>query len=271
MVANYLRGGAAVNVLAKRAGATVRVVDLGVAHLPADLENRENLISHTIRPGTWNFVDGPAMTRDEAYRAVQVGLDLAERWVGSEGFRVVALGEMGIGNTTTAAALAAALTGADVERVVGRGTGVDDLGLERKRALVAAALARHADAGLDTWEWLTRVGGFEILGLAGLAIGAARQRALVVLDGLISSVAGLIAARLCPDVSGSFVAAHMGTEPGHRVVLEALGLRPLFDLELRLGEATGAALALPMIAASADILRDMATFDSAGVSGPKSG
>jgi nicotinate-nucleotide--dimethylbenzimidazole phosphoribosyltransferase len=266
MVANYLRQGAAVNVLAKRAGAAVRVVDLGVAHLPAQLAGRDGFVSRPIRPGTSSFLDGPAMTREEAYRAVHVGLDLSERWVGREGFRVVALGEMGIGNTTTAATLAAALTGAAVEDVVGRGTGLDDLQLERKRALVASALARHAAAGNDTWEWLARVGGFEILGLAGLAIGSVGRRALVVLDGLISSVAGLIGARLCPAVTGSFVAAHVGTEPGHRVVLDSLGLRPLLELQLRLGEGTGAALALPLIAAAADILRDMATYESAGVS-----
>jgi nicotinate-nucleotide--dimethylbenzimidazole phosphoribosyltransferase len=270
MVANYLRGGAAVNVLARRAGAPVRVVDLGVAHPvhPVETEVCAALLSHPIRRGTWNFLDGPAMTRDEAFRAVQVGLDLAEQWISREGFRVVALGEMGIGNTTTAATLAAALTGAPVEQMVGRGTGIDDDTLDRKRALVAAALARHGDAGSDIWEWLARVGGFEILGLAGLAVGAAAARALVVLDGLISSVAGLVAARLCPAVAGSLLAAHLGTEPGHRVVLDQLGLRPLFDLELRLGEGSGAALALPIVASAADLLRDMATFESAGVSGP---
>jgi nicotinate-nucleotide--dimethylbenzimidazole phosphoribosyltransferase len=271
MVANYLRGGAAANVLARRAGATVRVVDLGVASPLPDIEASEALISRPIRPGTWSFLDGPAMTRDEAHQAVQVGLELADRWVGGEGFRLVAMGEMGIGNTTTAATLAAALTGAGVEQVVGRGTGVDDHGLERKRAVVARALAKHSDSGLDVWDWITRVGGFEILGLAGLAIGAAGRGALVVLDGLISSVAGLIAARLCPAVAGSLVAAHLGTEPGHRVVLDALGLRPLLALDLRLGEGTGAALALPMIAAAADLLRDMATFESAGVAGPSDG
>ena len=163
------------------------------------------------------------MTRDEAFRAVRVGLDLAEDWTRREGFRVVALGEMGIGNTTTAAALITALTGAPADRVVGRGTGVDDPGYLRKCRAVAAAVARHAVGIDDAWDWLARVGGFEILGLAGLAIGAARNRALVVLDGLISGAAGLIAARLCPNVLGSLVAAHLGPEPGHRVVLDDVG------------------------------------------------
>jgi nicotinate-nucleotide--dimethylbenzimidazole phosphoribosyltransferase len=268
MVANYLRGGAAINVLARRAGASVRVADLGVARLPAGLESSSSFVSRPIGPGTANFLDGPAMSRNEAFRAVQTGLDLAGGWVGADGVRVVALGEMGIGNTTSASALAAALTGAAADRVVGRGTGVDDAGYGRKLAAVGRALDRHGAEARDTWDWLSRVGGFEILGLAGLAIGAARLRALVVLDGLISSVAGLVAARLCPAVQGSLVASHVGPEPGHRVVLDAMGLRPLFDLGLRLGEGTGAALALPMIASAADILRDMATFDEAGVSGP---
>jgi nicotinate-nucleotide--dimethylbenzimidazole phosphoribosyltransferase len=267
MVANYLAGGAAVNVLARRVGVAVRVIDLGVAHLPAGLADDPNLISRPIRPGTSSFLDGPAMSHAEAYRAVEVGLELAEGWAARDGLRVLALGEMGIGNTTTAAALTAALTGAAPDQVVGRGTGVDDPGLVRKRAAVDWALRLHGIACRDVWDWLACVGGFEILGLAGLAIGAARARVLVVLDGFISGVAGLIAARLCPAALGSMVAAHLSPEPGHRIVLEHLGLRPLLDLGLRLGEGTGAALAIPLIASAADLLRDMATFDSAGVSG----
>jgi nicotinate-nucleotide--dimethylbenzimidazole phosphoribosyltransferase len=268
MVANYLRGGAAVNVLARRAGADVRVVDLGVAHRAEVLGPREGLIERAIGPGTRNFLDEPAMTCAQAFDAVGAGLELGQRWAGREGYRVIALGEMGIGNSTTAAALIAALTGAPATAVVGRGTGVGDEVYRRKCAVVAAGLKRH-DAGSGPgaiWNWLARVGGFEILGLAGLALGAAEHHALVVLDGLISSVAGLIAVRLCPAVRGALVAAHLGPEPGHRVVLETLGLAPLLDLGLRLGEGTGATLAFPLIAAAADILREMATFDSAGVS-----
>jgi nicotinate-nucleotide--dimethylbenzimidazole phosphoribosyltransferase len=268
MVANYLRGGAAVNVLARRVGAAVRVVDLGVAHPPQDLGSHEALHAHPIRPGTANFLLEPAMTRAEAFEAFQVGLELAEQWTRREGFHVVALGEMGIGNTTTASTLVAALTGAPVDRVVGRGTGISDVVYRRKCQVVASALERHGRAVGDPWDWLARVGGFEILGLAGLAVGAARHRALVVLDGLISGTAGLIAAQLCPNLSGSLLAAHRSPEPGHRVVLDALGLTPLLELGLRLGEGTGAALALPLVAAAADLLRDMATFDEAGVAGP---
>jgi len=269
MVANYLRGGAAVNVLARRAGADVRVVDLGIAHRPSQLRPHEHgsLLEHPIAPGTRNFLHGPAMTRRQAFAAVRIGLDLGERWAGREGYRVLLLGEMGIGNTTTAAALIAALTGADPSTVVGRGTVVTDAAYRRKCQVVAEALQRHVQAISDLWDCLACLGGFEILGLAGLAIAAARNRALVVLDGLISTTAGLIATRLCPAVAASLLAAHIGPEPGHRIALDALGLSPLLDLGLRLGEGTGATLALPLIASAADILCDMATFESAGVSG----
>jgi nicotinate-nucleotide--dimethylbenzimidazole phosphoribosyltransferase len=269
MVANYQRGGAAINVLARRAGADVRVVDLGVAHRAELARPDACFLDHAIARGTRNFLDEPAMTRAQALAAVGAGLALGQRWAGREGYRVIALGEMGIGNSTTAATLIAALTGAPASAVAGRGTGPSDEGIRRKRAAIAMALERHRpEPGPDeVWDWLARVGGFEILGLAGLALGAAQHQALVVLDGLISSAAGLIALRLCPALHGSLLAAHVGPEPGHRIALEAIGLLPLFDLGLRLGEGTGAALALPIVAAAADILREMATFESAGVSG----
>ncbi len=267
MVANYVRGGAAVNVLARRAGAIVRVADLGVKHLPAGLTDHDSLATCPIAGGTANFLERPAMSRVEAYRAIEAGLALGDRWIRDD-IRVVALGEMGIGNTTTAAALIAALTGASARDVVGRGTGVDDHRWEHKRGIVADALEFHAPHCDDLWDWIARVGGFEILGLAGLALSAASKGVLVVLDGVISTTAGLIAARLCPSIRGHFLAAHLGPEPGHRVALDALALIPILNLELRLGEGTGAALALPIIAAAGDLLRDMATFESAGISGP---
>jgi nicotinate-nucleotide--dimethylbenzimidazole phosphoribosyltransferase len=270
MVANYLHGGAAVNVLARRAGADVRVVDLGVASLPTAVIGNERLGSHPIAAGTKNFLHEPAMSRDEAFRAVLVGLRLGDQWTRRDGFRVVALGEMGIGNTTSASALLAALTGAPVEQVVGRGTGVDDEGYLRKCRVIVEALALHGQGVDDLWDSLARLGGFEILGLAGLALGAVRNKALIVLDGLISTVAGLIAVRLCPALQGALVASHVGPEPGHRIALAEIGLTPMLDLGLRLGEGTGAVLALPLIASAADLLRDMATFDSAGISGPSS-
>lgn len=268
MVANYLHGGAAVNVLARRAGAAVRVVDLGVASLPKDLVGHDQLEAHPIATGTRNFLLEPAMTREQAFQSVRVGLQLAERWTGHDGYRVVALGEMGIGNTTSSSALLAALTQAPVDRVVGRGTGLDDAGYLRKCRVIDEALAIHGPKFVDVWDLLSRLGGFEILGLAGLALGATRNRALVVLDGLISTVAGLIAVRLCPSIKGFLVASHVGPEPGHRIALTEIGITPLLDLGLRLGEGTGAVLALPLIASAADLLREMATFDSAGVSGP---
>lgn len=228
----------------------------------------DGLISRPIRPGTSNFADGPAMTRAEAFQAFNVGLELADRWARSEGYRIIALGEMGIGNSTTAAALVAALTGAEAGAVTGRGTGIDEETWIRKRDMIDWALRLHGPACHDLWDWLSRIGGFEIIGLAGLAIGAAGAGAAVVLDGLISTAAGLVAARLCPAVVGFLIAAHRGAEPGQVNALRALGLEPILDLGLRLGEGSGAALALPMIASSADILREMATFDEAGVSGP---
>ncbi len=270
MVANYVRGGAAVNVLARRAGAAVRVVDLGVANPLGFPLTAAGFHSRPVRAGTSNFLAGPAMTRAEAFQAFRVGIELGARWVDDEGFRVVALGEMGIGNSTTAAALIAAMTGAEVHDVVGRGTGIDERGLARKRSVVTQAVALHQRDAADDWDLFARLGGFEILGLAGLAVAAARGRALVVLDGLISTAAGLIAATLCPAVLGSLVASHVGPEPGQTIALRALGLRPLLDLGLRLGEGTGATLALPLIASAADLLRDMATFESAGISGPES-
>ena len=268
MVANYLHGGAAVNVLARRAGAAVRVVDLGVASLPEGLVGHDQLESHPIAAGTRNFLLEPAMTRDEAFRSVLVGIRLAEQWAERDGYRVVALGEMGIGNTTASSALLAALTRSPVDCVVGRGTGVDDEGYLRKCRVIDESLALHRPKVTDVWDLLARLGGFEILGLAGLALGAARSRTLIVLDGLISTVAGLIAVRLCPSIKDFLVASHVGPEPGHRIALAEIGIAPLLDLGLRLGEGTGAVLALPLIASAADILRDMATFDSAGISGP---
>jgi nicotinate-nucleotide--dimethylbenzimidazole phosphoribosyltransferase len=273
MLAGFLRGGAAVNVLARRAGAEVRVVDLGVASPPVGLDGHPSFVSRPIGRGTANLLHGPAMGRRDAIAAVEAGVALGDRWARDDGSRVIALGEMGIGNSTTAAALVAALTGAPARTVVGPGTGVAGARLDRKREVIAAAIERQNTAAklnpiVDLWQCLAGLGGFEILGLAGLAIAAARHRALVVLDGFISTTAGLVASRLCPAVRGSLLAAHLSPEPGHRIALRELGLTPLFDLGLRLGEGSGAALALPLIASAADILRDMATFESAGVAGP---
>ena len=246
MLANFAAGGAAVCVLARRADAELRVFDLGVGSPTADISA------------------GPAMSRERAAECVARGRRVAEELV-AEGFGLVALGEMGIGNTTSAAALAARLLGADPAAVVGRGTGVDDAGLARKVAVVRRALAANEDD--DALGTLARLGGFEIAFLAGVAIGASARAVVVLLDGFITGVAALVAERLSAGARSAMVAAHLSPEPGHRLVLDALELEPLLDLGLRLGEGSGAALALPLIQASLAILDEMATFESAGVSG----
>jgi nicotinate-nucleotide--dimethylbenzimidazole phosphoribosyltransferase len=264
MVANFLAGGAAINVLADRAGARVFIVDMGVRHLPRQLAVHPQLLHRSIRPGTCNFLEGPAMSAEDACTALGVGIDLATMFA-DQGIDAVGLGEMGIGNTTAASALTAALTGCPAERVVGRGTGIDDRRLQHKVRVVERALGLHKPSTLGPLEAAAALGGLEIVGLAGLALGAARSRMAVVLDGFISSTAGLLAARLCPQVRDYLLAAHQSVEPGHRVVLDALGLIPLLDLQLRLGEGTGSVLALHLLGSAADIMQHMATFESAGV------
>jgi nicotinate-nucleotide--dimethylbenzimidazole phosphoribosyltransferase len=271
MVANFLAGGAAINVLARRAGAQVVVVDMGMRTPPPLLALRApvTLIADLcVARGTDNFLHGPAMSRDAAERALAAGRRVVAEQLAPRGVRLVALGEMGIGNTTSASALTAALTGRAASAVTGRGTGVDDAGWQRKVDVIERSLQRHFPDGtgsVDPLTALSAVGGLEIAGLAGAALEAAARRMVVVLDGFISSVAGLIAARLDANVRGYLVAGHRSVEAGHRAVLEALDLQPLLDMSLRLGEGTGAALALNLIHGAADIMRDMATFHSAGV------
>jgi len=238
MVANFEAGGAAINVLARRAGAELRVVDAGVGQ------------------GTANMLERPAMTAEEAANALADGEALAAEL----DVDVVGLGEMGIGNTTSAAALTAAFLGLDPALVCGRGTGLDDEGVARKIDVVRRAVALHVDA-----DPLAALGGFEIAFLAGLAIGSARRRRVVLLDGFITGAAALAAIRIEPGVRDVLIASHRSPEPGHAHVLDALGLEPLLDLGLRLGEGSGAALALPLLQASIAILAEMATFESAGV------
>lgn len=264
MVANFLRGGAAINVLARRVKARVLVVDMGIrepGRLQGFHQHADFLANLAIAPGTANFLHGPAMTRDQAWQAVNAGRQVIADHLAD--MRVVCLGEMGIGNTTCASAIAAALLNRDAAAVTGRGTALDDAGWKNKVAVVQQALARHFyDQNMvEPLHALTCVGGFEIAGLAGAALEAAARRKVVILDGFISSVAGLVAARLAPAARNYFIASHQSVEAGHRAVLEALDLQPLLDLGLRLGEGSGAALALGLVHAAADILRDMATFD----------
>jgi nicotinate-nucleotide--dimethylbenzimidazole phosphoribosyltransferase len=246
MLANFEAGGAAVCVLGRAAGARLLVVDVGVG-----------------RP-TGNIALGPAMAEDDTRRLVQEG-DACAGELEAEGIGIVALGEMGIANSTVAAALAAGLLDVGPERVCGRGTGVDDEGLARKVAAVRRALAVNRVGRDDPIAVLAALGGPELAFLCGVAVGAAARRMVVVLDGFISSVAGLVASRIAPGALEAMIAAHLSPEPGHRLVLDDLGLEPLLDLGLRLGEGSGAALSLPLLHASLAVLEEMATFEAAGV------
>jgi nicotinate-nucleotide--dimethylbenzimidazole phosphoribosyltransferase len=253
MVANFAAGGAAVNVLARQAGARLIVVDAGIA-VPFE---HESVRSVRLGAGTANLAEGPAMTAEQVRRGLEAGKEFADELRDVD---VVGLGDMGIGNTTSASALTAALLGVDASLVCGRGTGLDDAGVARKVETVRRALA--VNSGTDP---LTALGGFEIVFLAGLALGCAANRTAVLLDGFITTASALAATRIDPAVREVLIASHRSPEPGHALVLEALGLEPLLDLELRLGEGSGAALALPLLRASVAILEEMATFDDAGV------
>ncbi|MCY1082079.1 nicotinate-nucleotide--dimethylbenzimidazole phosphoribosyltransferase [Archangium lansingense] len=261
MVANFARGGAAINVLARQVGARVEVVDVGVRY---PVEGLEGVKVRRVGPGTANFTRGPAMTREQAEAALAVGVEVAQR-LADEGVGLVGLGEMGIGNTTASSALTCVFTGLPPEVVVGRGTGVDDAGLARKVEAVRRGLEVNRPEAARPLEALAKVGGFELAGLAGVALGAASRRVPVMMDGFIASVAGLVAARLCPRVTPYLLASHLSVEVGHARVLEQLGQRPLLDLGLRLGEGSGAALAFGLVDAALRVLHEMATFTGAGV------
>jgi nicotinate-nucleotide--dimethylbenzimidazole phosphoribosyltransferase len=262
MVENFLRGGAAVNVLARHAAARVVVADLGVASaLPPHPELRDRKVAS----GTADMTRGPAMTRDQAVHAIEAGIVLveAERARGAD---LVGTGEMGIGNTTAASALVAAFTGAPVDQVTGVGTGVDPAGRGRKIQAIERALATNRPDPADALDTLSKVGGLEIAGLVGVILAGAAHRLPVVLDGFIAGAAALAAVRLKAECRGALLASHRSAEPGHARVLEALDLTPYLDLGMRLGEGTGAALCIALVRAALSVLTEMATFKSAGVS-----
>jgi len=261
MVANFLAGGAVINALAAQVGAEVTVVDVGVA---ADLDAVPGLLPRKVRAGTRDMTVEPALTREEARQAVEVGIEIARELVAA-GNRCLLTGDMGIANTTASAALIAAFTGAAPDAVTGRGAGVDDETLARKVAVVRAALDRHAPDPGDPIGVLAAIGGLEHAALAGFVLGAAATRTPVVLDGVIACSAALVARALAPEAVAAMIAGHRSVEPGASIALAALGLTPLVDLDLRLGEGSGAALALPLVQSAARVLRDVATFDSAGV------
>jgi nicotinate-nucleotide--dimethylbenzimidazole phosphoribosyltransferase len=262
MVLNFLHGGAAINVLARQANAKVMVVDIGVNY---EFEAVPGLLQRKIAHGTRNMISGPAMTAAEVEQAVQVGLDVVAWEIGS-GLDLVATGEMGIGNTTPSAAITAVLTGLAVEQVTGRGTGVDEEGWRRKVQVIKQAIAINQVDANDPMTVLAKLGGFEIAGLVGVVLGAAARRVPVVVDGFISATAALIAARLVPEVRHYLIASHRSVEIGHQAIWDELGLQPLLNLGMRLGEGSGAVLAFNLIEAATRILDEMATFGEAGVS-----
>lgn len=261
MVHNFLAGGAAINVLARQTGAEVVCVDIGVLSELA----HERLVSRKVRAGTANMAREAAMTREEAVRAIEVGIGLAGE-LAAQGVGLFATGEMGIGNTTPSAAMLAAFGGLDPAEVVGRGTGLDDAGVRRKEETIRRALDTNRPDRTDPLDVLAKVGGLEIAGLAGLILGAAAERRAVVIDGFISTVAAIAAVRLAPAALNYLLPSHLSEERGHRLALRELGLEPMLHLQMRLGEGTGAALVFPLVDAACNVLAQMATFDSAGVS-----
>jgi nicotinate-nucleotide--dimethylbenzimidazole phosphoribosyltransferase len=262
MVANFLRGGAGINVLARQAGARIIFVDMGVA---SDLKPHQQLIVKKIGYGTKNMCLGPAMTLEQALKSVETGIEIATAEA-DKGMDIVGTGDMGIGNTTASAAVLAAISGRPAAEVTGRGTGLSDEQLAHKIEVVERALAANKPERSKPLDVLAKVGGFEIGGLAGVMLGAAARRVPVVIDGFISGAAAVIAAALAPQLKDYIIASHASAEAGHRGLLKFLGLRPLLDLEMRLGEGTGAALGIIVAEAAARTLNEMATFTEAGVS-----
>ena len=262
MVYNFTGGGAGINVLSRHVGARVVVVDMGVA---SDLNSHPGLIIKKVNYGTKNMAEGPAMTKEEAVKSIEKGIEVFEEEF-SKGIDIVGTGDMGIGNTTASSAIAACFTNKSVEDLTGRGTGINDQTLVIKIAAIKKSLEVNQPNADDAIDVLSKVGGFEIGGLAGVILAGASRRIPVVIDGFISGAAALIAYHLEPKVKDYLIAAHCSVECGHKIVLEHLGLKPLLDLGLRLGEGTGSALAMNIIEAGIKILTQMATFQGAGVS-----
>ena len=262
MVYNFLRDGAAINVLARHANARVVVADLGVAE---DLKTCDQLVIKKIGYGTKNMAHGPAMTKDEAIKSIEAGIDIFEKEF-SKGIDIACTGEMGIGNTTAASAITAVFTKKHLANITGRGTGLDHKGLEKKIAVIKQALDTNKPDQSNPIDVLAKVGGFEIGGLAGVILAAAAKKIPVVVDGFISGAAALVAFGIEPKVKDYLIASHNSVESGHKVIWDYLGLKPLLDLNLRLGEGTGAVLSLSIIEASIKILNEMATFAQANVS-----
>ena len=261
MTYNFLSGGAGINVLARHFGVQVEIVDVGVDHEFPSLPGLRQL---KVRRGTANFARGPAMTYDEATQAVEIGIELAREAADTAAF-LLAVGEMGIGNTSSAAAIFSALTGLPVREVAGRGTGIDAATWKKKVALIEKGISVNLPNPKNPLDVLSKVGGFEIGAMAGLMLGAAAFRLPLVLDGYISTAAALLACRLSPAITGFLFASHLSAESGHEAMLREISSAPLVDLQMRLGEGTGACIGMSLIEAAVKILREMATFESAGV------
>jgi nicotinate-nucleotide--dimethylbenzimidazole phosphoribosyltransferase len=262
MVYNFVQGGASVSVLARHSGASVRVADLGVNHdFPADLP----IFHRKIGKGTANFAKEPAMSREQAIRSLEAGIEIVNRLVDEEGMDLLGTGDMGIGNTTPSSAIIAAFSGLPVETVTGRGTGIDNAMLANKVAVIEKGLALHRPEPADALDVLAKVGGFEIGGLAGLVVGAAARGIPVICDGLISTAGALIACELAPASKDYLFASHNSVEIGHRCMLERMGLKPLLNLDFRLGEGTGAAVAMLLLDAATRILAEIKTFAEVGI------
>ncbi len=262
MVSNFLRGGAGINVIARQVGARVIIVDMGVA---TDLAPHPSLLSRKIGYGTQNMTLGPAMTPEKAVAAIETGIDLISSEV-ARGLDIIGTGDMGIGNTTASSAICAVITGRPVAELTGRGTGLTDEQFAHKVTVIEQALAVNHPEPAQPLDVLARVGGFEIGGLVGVMLGAAARRIPVVIDGFISGAAALIATALSPGLKDYLIAAHLSSESGHRVLLEHLGLKPLLNFDMRLGEGTGAALGIFLAETATKILAEMTTFAEAGVS-----
>ena len=261
MVRNFLAGGAGINVLARSVGAEVSVIDIGMKE---DLADAGGLIKKNVGRGARNIAKGPAMTREEALEAVYVGTEAAEKAY-NNGTVMIASGEMGIGNTTPSSALFSVLLPAEVNNMTGRGTGLDDEGLNRKAAIIEQALSVNRFETDDPVSALAAVGGFEIAGICGLCLGGAAHRMVVVVDGFISCAGALVAMRLNPIIRDYLFFSHRSSEKGHQTFFEKEGVRPILDLDLRLGEGTGAVLAIQIIENSIRIYNEMATFDEVGI------
>jgi nicotinate-nucleotide--dimethylbenzimidazole phosphoribosyltransferase len=264
MVRNFVAGGAVINAMARVARASVVVVDMGINADLGDLVEQGLVLDRKMRRGTGDISLGPAMTKDEARRCMETGMELALEM--SQRFDVLATGEMGIGNTTPSSAITAVVTGKSADQVTGRGTGIDEAQFRHKVSVIETIIAVNQPNPKDAMDILAKVGGYEIGGLAGLILGGASQKKPVIIDGFISTAAALLAYCVCPISAEYMISAHRSVEHGHNAALAHLGKQPLIDLDLRLGEGTGAALAMPLVEASVRLLNEVATFKEAAVS-----